>query len=200
MFGKKPLYKITDYNGKVLLFMYEYSEDEMVKDRHRNGLSHYQYFKEQVLSIIKRDYDTVSCIKTMELTTTTYLKFLWHNLWSRIDNMITVIPALKASYNVYKLSKLENVERVLDSIYEDYKLSNKNYPKPIDFMIAADGHDLERFIRHNIVYNGCIVGLIHNDNSMSIYIYNNGKYHLLDTALDYSEIIDDNGNLSQYKT
>ena len=40
--------------------MYAYSENQMLKDRHQNGLKHYTYFREQVLSYIKRDYDTVS--------------------------------------------------------------------------------------------------------------------------------------------
>lgn len=192
MLGKKPLYKITDYQGKVLLFMYAYSENQMLKDRHQNGLYHYAYFKEQVLSIIKRDYDTVSCIKTMELTTITYLKFLWHNLWAKIEDMIIFIPSLKAN-SIHISGKSEASKPIL------YSTNNQKTPNTIDIKIVTNTSELERMEKDGLIYNGCLVGYIHNDNSRSFYVYNNGKFVLLD--MDFvSSIIDDSGNVSQDKT
>lgn len=194
MLGRKPLYKVTDYQGKVLLFMYEYSEEEMLKDGHRNGVYHYLYFKEQVLSIIKRDYDTVSCIKTMELTETTYLKFLWHNLWAKIDDMITFIPALKVSYNMYKMH--ESSINVTKKVIDNFKQSDL---KIIDLFVVTNKDGLERLEKDGLIYNGALVKYIYNDRSCSIYVYNNGIYTLLD--INYvSSIIDDSGNVSQDKT
>ena len=192
MLGKKPLYKITDYQGKVLLFMYEYSENQMLNDRHQNGLQHYSYFKEQVLLIIKRDYDTVSCIKTMELTTITYLEFLWHNLWAKIDDMITVIPA--PSYNIYKIDKssINVTKKVINNIKQsDIKI--------IDLFVVTDKDGLERLKKDDLIYNGALVRYINLNNTSKFYIYNNGIYTLLD--MDFvSSIIDNSGNVSQDKT
>ena len=194
MFEKKPLYKITDYTGKVLLFMYAYSEKQMLEDRHQNGLKHYTYFKEQVLSFIKRDYDTVSCIKSTELTSISYPKFLWHNLWSKVEDMIVFIPALKASYNMSIISKASiNVAKVIDNFKE-------SKPKPIDIFTATSKDGLKKLEEECIIYNGALVRYIHTDGTSRFYVYDNGVFSLLDTNINYSKFVDNSGNISQDKT
>lgn len=194
MFEKKPMYRITDREGKVLLFVYEYSEKKMLEDRHRNGLQHYTYFKEQVLSIIRRDYDSTAYIDTMELTEISCMRFLWHNLWARINNMITVIPALKASYNVYKLSESAKYveKKAIDII-------NKSEPKRIDLLVATNKDSLDRFEKDGLVYNGALVQYLYEDGSSRLYVYKDNKFVSLDTNF-ISSIVDDSGNISQDKT
>lgn len=195
MFGKKPLYKITDYTGKVLLFMYAYSENQMLEDRHQNGLKHYTYFREQVLSYIKRDYGTVSCIKSMELTSISYLKFLWHNLWSKVEDMIVFIPALKVSYNMRKISNssINVTKKVIDNFKE-------SKPKTLDIFTVTSKDGLERLKEECIIFNGAIVRYIYDDGTSRFYIYDSGVFRLLDTNVQYSKFIDNSGNVSQDKT
>lgn len=195
MFGMKPLYKIKCNDGRLYLFMYEYSENQMIKDRHRNGLSHYSYFKEQSLSIIKRDYDTVSCIRTIELTTIAYIKFLWYNLWSNENTMITVIPALKASYNMHKIS--ESSINVTKKVIDNFRESK---PKTIDMFTATSKDDLERLKKECIIYNDALVRYICADSTSRFYVYDNGVFSLLDTNINHSKFIDNSGNVSQDKT
>lgn len=194
MFEKKPMYRITDRQGKVLLFVYEYSEKKMFEDIHRNGLQHYIYFEEQVLSIIRRDYGSTAYIDTMELTEISCMRFLWHNLWAKIGNMITVIPALKSSYNVYKLSESAKYveKKVIDII-------NKSEPKRIDLLVATNKDSLERFEKDGLVYNGALVQYLYEDGSSKLYVYKDNKFVLLDTNF-ISSIADDSGNISQDKT
>ena len=170
-------------------------EKQMLEDRHQNGLKHYTYFKEQVLSFIKRDYDTVSCIKSMELTSISYPNFLWHNLWSKVEDMIVFIPALKASYNMHKISKssINVTKKVIDNF-------NEAKPKTLDIFTVTSKDGLERLKKKCIIFNGAIVRYIYTDGTSRFYTYDNGVFSLLDKNMQYSKFIDNSGNISQDKT
>ena len=131
----------------------------------------------------------------MELTSISYLKFLWHNLWSKAKDIIVFIPALKTSYNMRKISNssINVTKKVIDNF-------NESKPKTLDIFTVTSKDGLERLKEECIIFNGAIVRYIYDDGTSRFYIYDSGVFRLLDTNVQYSKFIDNSGNVSQDKT